>query len=822
MTTLLTKLASGLLTFALVASFVPAAVFAQDVPTTDTETLEVIVDLEITTNEEEIDETPAVEEPAVTSEEETVVDQVVEAVTSFFVADADEDSFELFAEATYYVDASANLGGNGSEAAPYQTIADALAVAAGGDTIVVVGTLNMTSNVVVNKDVTIQGNPGSKIITSGTNQIFTITAAGATIQGLEIVKTDKTGVQNIIGIQAANVTISNNIIRGQYVLGDGEVSRALEISSVSNFTVTGNTINNLRQPAYINDNATGVVSDNYVNATRGWVAVSSSNVSFTGNSWGTNAVDIAIIPGAINNYTDIAAMSAANNGAAVENQFGGTPVLATVYVDDSATPGGNGMEGSPYLTIQEGVTRVAKGGTINVAAGNYAGNITLNKALVLVGESNQSVVAGQITVSHENVTVSGFTITNPTGTKAVLVNGVGNVTISNNSFTAVGSDASVNANVHAVWFQDGALDVVNLTIKNNTFDLIGHSNGRSATAIGIGDSTGASNIDGVLIEGNTITNVVAKFDSSFAGGGRGTYGILVNHADQVGANTGSTLGLEIKDNNISNLEGLWVHAIGLEGNTPDAVVTGNTISSLREHKLALEGALDGAAVFFEKNPSASSVLVNENSFDLGTALGVMMHSSLIGSFTIDATRNFWGSADPLLSVSSTEGSTISVSPWYVDAEMTRLNTDPEPRSSGRSGGSSRSTNTGTVAGASTGPVGQVLGASTYNFTIDLTIGSTGADVNALQAMLIASGDLAIATPTGYFGPLTQAALAKWQAARGIVPASGYFGPLTQAAIAAAAVTPAMTDEARAALLVELLKQVADLQEKLNEMMADES
>ncbi|MDP2157660.1 MAG: peptidoglycan-binding protein, partial [Nitrospirota bacterium] len=147
----------------------------------------------------------------------------------------------------------------------------------------------------------------------------------------------------------------------------------------------------------------------------------------------------------------------------------------------------------------------------------------------------------------------------------------------------------------------------------------------------------------------------------------------------------------------------------------------------------------------------------------------------------------------------------------------------ETRRSSRSGQSrsSSSNNTGTVAGASTGPVGQVLGASTYNFTGDLTIGSTGADVNALQAMLIASGHLSIATPTGYFGPLTQAALAKWQAAHGVAPASGYFGPLTRAAVAASA-TPAMTDEARAALLVELLKQVADLQEKLNEMIADEA
>jgi hypothetical protein len=73
--------------------------------------------------------------------------------------------------------------------------------------------------------------------------------------------------------------------------------------------------------------------------------------------------------------------------------------------------------------------------------------------------------------------------------------------------------------------------------------------------------------------------------------------------------------------------------------------------------------------------------------------------------------------------------------------------------------------------------------STAAFTRDLTIGSTGADVTALQAMLIANGKLMIATPTGYFGPLTKTALAAWQASVGITPASGYFGPITRAYIA---------------------------------------
>src|SRR5690606_2080873 len=121
------------------------------------------------------------------------------------------------------------------------------------------------------------------------------------------------------------------------------------------------------------------------------------------------------------------------------------------------------------------------------------------------------------------------------------------------------------------------------------------------------------------------------------------------------------------------------------------------------------------------------------------------------------------------------------------------------------------------AGAETAPEGEVLGASAYNFTADLTVGSTGDDVTALQTMLIASGDLEILVPTGYFGELTKAALIKWQARNG-VPATGYFGPLTRAAVAAAGTpAPTMTDAQRTAMIAELLEKVLELQEKIKNL-----
>ncbi|HEY4514639.1 MAG TPA: LamG-like jellyroll fold domain-containing protein [Candidatus Paceibacterota bacterium] len=65
------------------------------------------------------------------------------------------------------------------------------------------------------------------------------------------------------------------------------------------------------------------------------------------------------------------------------------------------------------------------------------------------------------------------------------------------------------------------------------------------------------------------------------------------------------------------------------------------------------------------------------------------------------------------------------------------------------------------------------------FTRTLSIGSRGADVTALQQILISKGFLVGTTATGYFGSMTKAAVQKYQGANGI-SAIGTVGPLTRA------------------------------------------
>lgn len=89
--------------------------------------------------------------------------------------------------------------------------------------------------------------------------------------------------------------------------------------------------------------------------------------------------------------------------------------------------------------------------------------------------------------------------------------------------------------------------------------------------------------------------------------------------------------------------------------------------------------------------------------------------------------------------------------------------------------------------------GAATGAA-VQFNTNLTIGSTGADVTALQQYLVSKGflQMPVNVSYGYFGPITRGAVARWQAANGIAPAVGYFGPISRAALNGMIVTGGTT------------------------------
>jgi hypothetical protein len=99
-------------------------------------------------------------------------------------------------------------------------------------------------------------------------------------------------------------------------------------------------------------------------------------------------------------------------------------------------------------------------------------------------------------------------------------------------------------------------------------------------------------------------------------GGKGAYGIIINTG---GSGTGQAVSPQVLYNTITNLQGHWAHGIGLEGDTPGAVVENNLISNLTDTKVSPE-IPDAVGVMVEDNDNAGNVDIHNNSFtsmDLG-------------------------------------------------------------------------------------------------------------------------------------------------------------------------------------------------------------
>jgi hypothetical protein len=332
------------------------------------------------------------------------------------------------------------------------------------------GTHVLAGNINVNRsDITIQGQGtlATKIQVSGAGYRFSVTGSGCTIRNLEIEKTDKTGEQNIIWINANGVTIQDNRIHGQFVVGDGEVSRAMVVSpGLSGLLVSGNEIYALRQPGYFSGSLApapaGAITGNHVYDTKGWV-VEGGQYVFSDNTWGTgataNVYDVAILVTCQSAfYTDIVAMGAANHGAVIEDQRVSPAVLNIVHVDAAAAAGGAGGGRYPYQTIVPASTRVVAGGTILVAAGTYTEQVTIATNDVTLQGAGR---AGTIVASPATL-VTSF------GTKkaVITVNGATGVTVRDLAVDGLGLG---NANYQfvgvAFWNAGGALldaDVVRI------------------------------------------------------------------------------------------------------------------------------------------------------------------------------------------------------------------------------------------------------------------------------------------------------------------------------------------------------------------------
>jgi len=316
-----------------------------------------------------------------------------------------------------------------------------------------------------------------------------------------------------------------------------------------------------------------------------------------------------------------------------------------VYVAPSGIGGGS-CATPDYTTIQGAINAASAGDTILVCAGSYSENITIDKSVTLdgaqagtsvdtrtAGGPNESTINGTgditIRVNASGVTIDGFTITNATGSGGIYANEQSDLTVTNNFVTGVSFAGTITA--WGIYVHSYSASIHSITITNNVVSDI-HQTGGHGSAVGIfvGDSNGESTtIEGLVIRGNSIFGLTARTDAYPVG--HGVYGILLDHGTTPGA--GSTPNAQITDNTISNLEGLWAHAIGLEGDTPNAMVERNTISNIVDHK----SPTDAVAVNVEDNASASTIDLRFNNFS-AVNIGVQNNTSS----AVNAKFNWWG------------------------------------------------------------------------------------------------------------------------------------------------------------------------------------
>ncbi len=338
---------------------------------------------------------------------------------------------------------------------------------------------------------------------------------------------------------------------------------------------------------------------------------------------------------------------------------------------------------TPCATIQYAVSQSSANDTINVMAGTYTENVNIPSGLTgltlkgaqagnavggrtFAGAGESTLVgpqvignSGVITIRPSGVTADGFSITNAklavgsvTAVGAaqgiVVKNTVNGAVISNNIFDGISTvDTSGNGTAQAVYLEAGP---DNVQILNNEMTNI--QSNRSAKGVLSGDSSSTDPGTNILIQGNTISNVTSAT--------RGAYGVQVNNGGPGNGNPGTTAntGIQILNNTITNLtSGGWIHAIGLEANTPGVVVSGNSVSGLAS------ATPDVVAVWFEnQNTSFATGLVNTNNLDV-TALyfGIAVHPALPAG-PLDGTCNWWGSATGPTAASNPGGTGSQVSP----------------------------------------------------------------------------------------------------------------------------------------------------------------
>jgi len=553
----------------------------------------------------------------------------------------------------------------------YTTIQDAVNSASANDNLELLDNITEALTSAVNVKITFNGN-GKTITTSGNNYLIQFNAAGSTFENVKINKSDNLD-QNILYVGGNNITIDGVDMTGTFNIGDGQVSRGLEVAGTDGLTVKNSSFKHLRQAAYINNVTNTVIQNNYLDNSKGWVVVASAHVTFTGNTWGSggnaNATDIAIIDDSptiplANVYFTCTVMKqiAANNS---------NPKLTNALIDPASCIVTNVTRNTWFNTIQGAIDDAAtqNGDVIEAAAGTYTDVILINKQLTLKG-ANAGKSCGDPTRGAEsiidlgvtgltpisladnggssNVTIDGFEITGSMSNYAIYSGSTGNdnIAIKNNNIHDIGTNRG-SGNIYAYAFHVGATNRLGVSITDNCITKVGNITSMQSGKGSAGIWFGQSNANGVVSNIEVKRNKISKIYST-SGAASG-----IDLVAAWGVGTGGLNAPVVTNNNISETQGKYGFGIQLDGKVPGAIISNNWLDNISGSSSAMGISIPAS------NNGAGTIVINNNSFTNMSKAIVSVNSAITS-----ATCNWYGAADAT-SVTAKVSGNLTYSPWLT-------------------------------------------------------------------------------------------------------------------------------------------------------------
>jgi hypothetical protein len=351
----------------------------------------------------------------------------------------------------------------------------------------------------------------------------------------------------------------------------------------------------------------------------------------------------------------------------------------TVVVDEDGHATKNSCDSTtvtPYSTVGSAITAAAAGDIIKVCPGSYDEDVVVDKGVTLrgakagvpvgsrtFGSGNESMVTGLVTVQSPDVTVEGFSLTNPgQGLGVIVKTTAAGAVIKKNIVKTVGSNTFVGPTV-GIYLELGPDDVQ--VVGNKVSDV--QSQTGSAQGVLVGDSSSANPSLNTRIDNNSFSSIMSI--------SRGAYGVQLNNGASAASTATGYTEAKVRGNTIKDLTGNWVHAIGLEGETPNVVVSENVISNLTDGDPTPQADVIG--VYFEDNQFFFTGEVNRNSLAVGSGnSGIAVApalSALYPSLSVDGECNWWGSKSGAGAVASGMGAKVSAgvdySPWLKSSNL---------------------------------------------------------------------------------------------------------------------------------------------------------